>query len=441
MPFMILIPMILSAVALCVWPPGWVFRNLTLPVLLLLPVYYSWKLPLLPPLDFGVAALLPLGVVMCLRSLSLWRFSILDLWLGLFVLSTGMADRLLGQNTPSAFELFDNVNSVLIPYMAGKLLIEQEGARAATLKRIVLLMAGAAVPSLYEWKFLKNPFQMVFGRFFPHEILPWYTHLRGGHGRICGPYAQAEFAGMMLVFGLVLTLHLAQAYNWGGRFRSAAWFPARKSTLVFLVLLLALFCTGSRGPAIGFLVATPIALIGRSRNPLRNAVLVALLLTVGGAITYEGLVHYAGTRTPTTEEQETAAYRLTLVQDYLPMAEHGGFWGRGLSFPRIGKYGSVDNEYLWVALTQGYIGFASLVLLVAGTLYNLGWAAVYNSQPSDRAFAFTLLGIFIGLLVTVSTVYLGIQPLMFFSLLIGWAQALREHRASQPQLVFAQVYT
>jgi hypothetical protein len=199
--------------------------------------------------------------------------------------------------------------------------------------------------------------------------------------------------------------------------------------------------TQSRGPELGLIFAIPIAFIGRSRRVLRTALIVVLCMMVGGAVAYEGLAKYASTKAPTSEQQETAAYRAVLFESYLPRAEHSGPWGLGPHFPTIGKYKSVDNEYLFVALTDGYIGLTSFLLLCFGTVGSLVAAALYNPEKLDRAFAFTLLGIFLGLCVTIATVYLGFQPLIFFFLIIGWAQAVRVRRAPQPHAVFQQVYT
>jgi hypothetical protein len=52
-----------------------------------------------------------------------------------------------------------------------------------------------------------------------------------------------------------------------------------------------------------------------------------------------------------------------------------------------------------------------------------------------------MLGVFVGLLITIFTVFLGNQPYQLFFLMAGWSQAARVKRSSQPELVFEQVYT
>ena len=65
----------------------------------------------------------------------------------------------------------------------------------------------------------------------------------------------------------------------------------------------------------------------------------------------------------------------------------------------------------------------------------------YNPTKPDRYFAFSLMGVMIGLLITVFTVFLGNQPYQLFFLLAGWSQAVRVKRAARPELTFEQVYT
>ena len=79
---------------------------------------------------------------------------------------------------------------------------------------------------------------------------------------------------------------------------------------------------------------------------------------------------------------------------------------------------------------QGWVGLAVVLRCCAlGALWNhLVIAVIYNPTKRDRYFAFSLLGIFIGLLVTIFTVFLGNQPYELFFLLLGWSQAVRVRR-------------
>jgi len=460
----ILLPGLVCGVALCFLAPARVFRNIVLPVVLLCPLYFNWKIKMLPPVDFGAAVIYPLGFAMLLRCMSRWRFSLVDLWVVLFAVSSCVADLTQGQTTNAGFELFGAIAGIVIPYMAGKLLIEQDNGREPFVARSVGLLSFAAILSAYEWHWKNNLFRLAFTPFFQDEIIPWHTQLRGGHGRISGPYAQGELAGMMFLIAVVLCVYLASpvgqakrpiferptSHLWPQKQRSEMGHPrfwgtsGLWRTVAAGILLVSLYLTQSRGPELGVIVGLPIAWIGRTRHLLRNSVLVAVLLMLGGGVAYEALSSFAAAaalRAPTADEQETAAYRLVLLELYLPMAEHGGPWGAGPGFKTVGKYTSIDNEYLLVWLSRGYVGLASFLLIAGGTLYRLACAIVRKPLPIDRSLGFTLLGIFLGLLFTIATVFLGMQPLIFFFLIVGWAQALGVYPAGIQQPVFEQVYT
>ena len=200
MPIIILIPAVICLFALFRDSVQKTFLNVVLPVYLLLPLYYFWKVNALPPLDFTEAVLLPLGILIIFKEMRNWRFSLMDAWMVLFLVSSCYADSLTKTRTTWIFDLFTNLMEAVVPYMAGKLLIEQYGARVATARRILLLLAAGSVVGWYEYRMEQNPFSMVFARFFPGEHQEWRTQLRWGFGRVAGPFGQSELAGIMLVF-------------------------------------------------------------------------------------------------------------------------------------------------------------------------------------------------------------------------------------------------
>lgn len=442
MSIIILIPTLICIVALFRVSVQRVFMNIYIPVFMMFPVYYYWKVAMLPPVDLSEAVLFPLGIGILLSDVRRWRFAPMDLWVAVFVVTTALADALHGHSTASIFDLFDSLCTALVPYMAGKLLIEHNGMRAATLRRMVFCLFLASIVSVYEYRMGQNPFSLIASGFFPDESFPWKTQIRWGFGRVSGPFGQSELAGMMLFFGLIMTLWLGYNHFWESKFRKAAWIPFRKSSVISWTIGIVLLMTQARGPWIGTLAALPIAFIGRAKNAGRTAVVVAVFLVLGGAVTYVGLKAYASADTPTTSsEQENAQYRAQLLDHYIPVAKAGGPWGWGQDFPRIAGQGSIDNEYLFVALTQGSVGLLSFVMIALATLYNMVCAARFGPTPQDRYFGYSLLGIFIGLLITIFTVFLGNQPFELFFLLAGWSQAVRYQRAAQPQPRFVKVMT
>jgi hypothetical protein len=394
----------------------------------------------LPPIDVSQAVLVPLGLAILLTEWRHWRFSLIDLWVAVFIYSGYHADALNKLTTASTFEMFNGFTTVLVPYMAGKLLIERNGGRTTFVRRTVFCLFLASLIGAYEYKMGRNPFMMVFGPLFPGETFAWKTQIRWGFGRVSGPYGQSELAGMMIFTGLVLALYLGYLNLWEPKFRQFEWLPGTKSKWILGTLAFTLFMTQARGPWLGCLAAIPIALVGRSHRVLRRALITAVLLVIFGGAAYMALKVY--TSGPATSvEQETASYRAQLLTNYMPIAIEGGPWGWGQLFPRVPGQESVDNEYLFVTLTQGWVGLACFCLIGLGTIYHLAMSTIFNPDKVDRMFAFSLLGILAGILITVYTVFLGNQPYELFFLLAGWAQAVRVYPEKHHSFAFAQVYT
>jgi hypothetical protein len=364
----------------------------------------------------------------------------MDLSLVAFIFSSCYADYLAERHTAFIFMLFSTIVTGLVPYMIGKLLIEQHHARVATVKRIVGLLGINCVISAFEYRMGQNPFSLMFRHYFPGETFAWKTQIRWGFGRVSGPFGQSELAGIVLIFGLVIALWAAYYQIWPQHFRYFRRWPLSKANTFIALIALTLLMTQARGPWIGVLVAIPVAFIGRSKRVLRTAMITALSLGIGITAVYIGLNRYASGRV-TSQEQETAQYRQQLITNYIPVAKAGGPWGWGQSFPRVGGQGSIDNELLFVTLTQGWVGLLAFCLIAVESMAHMLASALLAQEKSDRYFAWSMLGIMLGLLVTSFTVFLGLQTFQLFFLLAGWSQALPTRQKPATQLAFETVYT
>jgi hypothetical protein len=401
--------------------------DVVLPVLLLIPVDFYLRIKPLPPLNMIEAALIPLGIGMLIRDAPRWRFSRTDLWLAIYIFSYGYADRRMGQSTASIFRWFVVVTTGLIPYMAGKLLIEQNGIRAKTIKRFISLLFIASIFSMYEYVKKSNPYQYFWGHFYPGQWAGWITQTRWGFGRVAGPYAQSELAGMILLTGLLFTLWLGHRRYRSRDVGSLETIRFNHVKLVTFILFITLGMTQARGPWLGTVIALPVAWIGLGRFPKRRALLVLVIGIVVGIPAYIAGKDYAsGRRTDYGSEKETAQYRSELMDNYIPIAEQGGAWGWGpLGFPKINGQVSIDNEYLLVYLAQGYVGLTAFVLLLAETAFALAREGLKSKSIRDRHFIFSMLAVVLGISFVLGTVYLGAQSYEVLFLLIGWSQSIR----------------
>ncbi len=426
MTLIVFIPALLCILALLRWGPRGAFLNVCLPILILCPTYFYWKTGGFPALDFGMTVFLPLGVYLFWSHVPRWRFSRADAWLAVYIFTFAFADLKAGQTSLAKYRLFNVVVMALIPYMAGKVLIEQPRARIATARRIVGLLCLTCVLSIPEFFIKLNLFVREWIRFFPGEWPGWQTQMRWGFARVAGPYGSAELFGMILIFGWILSLWLRM---WSSAQHGRARFPWTSHKLAALfalaLLTLTLYMTQSRGPWLGAFIAISAASVGRAKNVVRQALIVGALALVVGIPAYTAFQSYSsGPRTNYGSERETAQYRAQLLDNYLPLAKAGGAWGWGQFYPEMGGQASVDNEFLRVYLSQGYVGVVAFILIFAEASYSLLRVGLGARSRQNRHFSFSMLGIVLGWAFTLSTVYLGLQSYQLFFLLIGWSQAI-----------------
>ena len=213
MPIIVLIPGLLCIFALLRGRTKAAFLEICIPVLVVLPTDYFWRAPHLPPISFVEATLFPLGIGMLLMDTSRWKLSRTDFWMVLFVFSNiypQFRDRCKGDTctTDWALTMFSTLTIALIPYMAGKLIIEQPGVRKETIRRFTWLLSIISVLSMPEFFTQVNVFRRFWIHFFPDEWQMLPTAARRGFGRLGGPYAGSEQAGMVLLFGVSFALWL-----------------------------------------------------------------------------------------------------------------------------------------------------------------------------------------------------------------------------------------
>jgi O-antigen ligase len=157
------------------------------------------------------------------------------------------------------------------------------------------------------------------------------------------------------------------------------------------------------------------------------AVLVAVLSVV--AYNYGSKYTEKELSQASDEEQRDAIYRRDLLSNYLPLVmEHKAF-GWGISnYPAVNGQKSIDNDFLMLAVTQGFTGLVAFVAIVAGTAGRLFRLTGRPMRPEDRGLVFAQLAILTGLLATITTVFMGEQALILFFLMVGWVQGMNPHR-------------
>jgi hypothetical protein len=441
-PFLLISALVVALIAIWKVGPERAVLAVVLPVMMLWPYGTGWKFKGVE-LDIMEAVALPVAVALVFKYARRWRYSLADLLVFFYCFSTLLSNwnadgqsAGLALGTAMAFSCFP-------PYIIGRVAVERPGLRVALVKRYAFLAFVISILSLYEYRMEWNFFRVWSDKLF-HNTSHLILQLRWGYGRIAGPYGHAILAGCILLSALLFAIWLASEGLWDRKFRNLAFLPGRKSMYIVLGLMAGVWMTQSRGPWMSGAFGILLILAARARNQkraLRNVIIASVLLMT---VFYTVLNRYTNiSRSPSNIDQENAQYRRMLVINYMPEVKRGGMLGYGLHFHTVDGQVSIDNEYLNLALTQGYLGlgiFALLILITGGRLVR---TIVTSRDRTETSFALCLLAVFVTIVLSIATVYLGFQTFTLFFLIAGWAQELQPARAlataSEPAVAYAPV--
>jgi O-antigen ligase len=198
-----------------------------------------------------------------------------------------------------------------------------------------------------------------------------------------------------------------------------------------VAMIAGLWMTQSRGPWIGAMILFAVLWLPLASS-FRQALAVVLVLSaVGGTGAYlYGKKYTAGSREQAqTVEQEDAIYRRELIGNYMPLVLEKPLTGWGISFyPSVRGQKSIDNEYLFLAVTQGVPGLLLFVAISVGGCVRVARLLRYAERADDRFLLYAHLAVVVSLLVTMTTVYLGQQVEPLYFLVLGWMQAMDRDR-------------
>jgi hypothetical protein len=411
------------------------FLEALLPATILLPMAFRLEINGLPDVTFFQTAVLPIGIVVLMRYGLKWRWSFSDVLMFGYMGCAFYSDFSRTNLGDGIASFFDITTVAFFPYVFGKAMIEQSNLRVKTLRMLVLLMAAVAFFSLYEFRFATNPIRDMWAPFFTPYQNVWTTQVRWGFGRVAGPFSHAILAGIVFSCGLLMNLWLARFGYWERKFKFMPGLPFRKSTVLTIVLAAGVAMTLSRGPWIGLGLGLIPVWAGMSRNLKRNARWAAIVCLVGGVGIFTYVMQYAeaGRKEGMTQEQENAAYRAELIDNYMPIIEKGGLFGWGhVAPPKVAGQSSIDNHYLFLALIQGYLGAGFFIASMVVAIGSLVWSGFRCQSKEERAFRFCLVGVLGSIAVSVTTVYLAAQAYVLFYLCVGWAEGLRTVRVTAP---------
>jgi hypothetical protein len=434
---LILIPALIAIAMLNSSPAARVAVRVYVPCMMIVPMYLEFRLG---GLFMNVTSFVSL--FLALVGFYAWygtlKLTLLDFCVLADTLSAFYADAHRHDMKIAIYAFFLIVSKALFPYLIGRTLIEQTGMRKEFAKTLVLCLAVIAIASLWEYRMESNLFQTFVER-LTHRPAGWGRQTRWGFGRIAGPYGHAITAGMIFSTGLLLQLWLVGTKSWNSSKFLPFFRSHRKPLYLTLIICMGLFMTQSRGPWIGCGFGLIVASIGFSRNRRRAAVLALSGLTVALAITTVALNKYTEVdETKTTDrDQLNASYRRDLIKTYQPLIDQGGLWGWGTP-DTIGNDGStgysknqtsIDNEYIRIAMWQGYVGVFLFILMELLAILHLIRLCATLRNREDILFAYCLLGSVIATAFSLTTVYLGDPMMQIVYLFLGWSMSVRPTRS------------
>lgn len=404
------------------------FLSVYLPTVLCLPTWPHWNIPGLPDPNFCAATVLPVTAAYLISGRRGWKFSIVDAMVVAFLFTVGYSEYTNAGWSEAQNLLFDMIAMGLLPYVLAKGIVEPNGLRIVFVRTFVWCLVIAVSSTIYEFRFGENLYVRILGPFFPGQGDGWVTTFRYGLPRVAGPFAHAILAGVVLLFGVRFQLWLHAMGAWEPRFKRFHIGPWSKSVLLNVVMMGGLFLTLVRGPLLGAMLGGVFGLIGQGKNPRLRAKIVFLSLLIIGVPAGISFWQYAsvGRENAKDSNQETAAYRKELIDKYVAVAmEHAALgWGRN-GWPKLPGMPSIDNYYLLLAMMHGV--YATLLLISINVamvvrLYRNGMRYA-PMKPAGSSLSFCLLGIYLGFMFSIATVYMGENVIPVFFLVTGFADA------------------
>ena len=405
--------------------PEKAFLNVYLPVLLLLPEYHYW--PISGQFHYADTAILPIAAFLLFQSKPKMRWNSIDVlvlgYLAITVVAEGMNE---GYKLGSQNLALQELPSMILPYFVAKHMFRQPQFAVDAAKRVAALLAFVAIVSVYEFRMGVDLFTPLLDPIFGAQH---GTLFRAGFMRIQGPYGHALTLGMMMVFGY----RFARWLDWSGVWheRLLHFVPISKIRFCEFWIAAGSLMALSVSPLLAAACAAVVISVFRAKNRKRALVSLILLSALVSPSAYRSFDAYVSVDPVALEAsggglQEDSAYRRMLIPLYVPIVEERPTWGWGRSgFPVFGNMYSIDNAFLFTALTFGVYAMVLLVLLtvwpvVRLTIFSL---TLHPNDPTALA-AFSMIGMFvINAVMDCTGSGGGILAVLLF-IIAGWSAAL-----------------
>ena len=403
--------------------PEHAFLNVYLPALLLLPEH-SW--PISGQFTFLDTAIIPIAAFLLFRSNGKWRWSTIDALVIGYVAMTVIAEGMnKGYKLGSQNLALQEFVSILLPYFVAKSMFQHQNFAIDFAKRTALLLSIVAIISVYEFRMGQDLFTRFFDGIFP----PIYTtSFRVGFMRAQGPFGHAITLGVMMALGFRLARWLEWKGVWHERIR---FLQISKIRFCELSMLAGSIMSLSVGPWVAAACGSLIVSLCRTRNRKRAMMLLLFVIALFGKPIHTAFMHYVSVDPRVAQAsgdglQEDSAYRNTLIPVYTPVVEERPAWGWGRSgFPVLHNMWSIDNAYLYTALTFGLYALCfQVALFVWPPIRLVVFSLPFRRDDPKALAAFTMIGIYVLNVVMGGTAAGGGAPWTLLLIIAGWSAVL-----------------
>lgn len=392
-----------------------------LPVLTLIPAYYDTKLVSgIPEFSFWTSALIPIVAIWVINEkMDGYRFSWIDVVIILHIVFLFYAQFEATGYKDAQKIIFREILKRLVPFFMLKAVMADPQRRVKALVTIVGLGAIVSIFMAYEFKFYRNFIDYPIRQIWPSSV-PWDGVMsRYGFKRAAGSFAHPISAGYFFALSTPIAFWL---------WKQKLLFTNRIGLIILGLNALGVITSISRAPIAGLLLSFVIIWFGWSKSKSISGGFLLILAIIGLSLTVPKFVEYVSIKRShaKTQDQENAAYRKEMLDNYIEVIQKRPSWGYGrYTFPIINGQKSIDNEYLFIAITSGmnnlYV-YVTLIVVVAWRLLRFSLSRRYDDPAGQLGWV--LLAAWISAVFTQATVYSGMQTTHYFFMIAALAESL-----------------
>ena len=291
--------------------------------------------------------------------------------------------------------------------------------RVKSLQVITILGAIVSIFMVYEFRMYQNFLDSFIRGIWPNWV-PWDGSMsRFGFKRAAGSFGHPISAGYFFAMTTPIAFWLRQQ----GLFKDQ-----RFASMILFLNALGVITSISRAPMMGLVVSVIIIWFGWSRYKSLSGGFLVVAAVIGLTIMVPKFVEYVSVSRAmaTTQDQENAAYRKEMLDNYIEVIRERPVWGYGrYTYPIIKGQKSIDNEYLFIAITSGLANlwvYAAILITIFVRLFM--YAIRHDSDHVDGRLAWVLLAAWISAIFTQATVYSGMQTTHYFFMIAAISEAL-----------------